>query len=357
MGHPCDDVGLSKTVNGNKLRHALLHSRWLHVVLLTLLVVDALICIFSGVLESQFFEGTAKDLTKYICSKNTNKDAAGTPEFGCRPPLAHHRRLTSSNEFEEFVLASMEENGATRPRYLSAAVAGGHANASGNSSGGHAAAGAHGPPRSESLCYTDIQHDHNFGNHDLHTAEIMLAKISAAILCFFLLEQLVLITELKTEYLKPMFVLDLFVISSSLAVEMLLITNAWGVGASSGLLVIARVWRFARVGHGMLAGTDEVEEIIEKDSSIDSMESMWAKLTDERWKEIKKSKKDMTAAELEATLTKEEKELVEELAKTPAVALRALAFAKSFKKLHDKKMERKGLMAIDSHYTKEASAV
>jgi len=317
MGHPCMHIGASSTPHGRKIRHALLHSRWFHVVLLTLLAVDALICIFSGVLESQFYEGTAKDLTKYICNKNTNKDAHGTPEFGCRPPVAHHRRLTGSNEFEDFLLASKEENGATRLRFLAAA---GHAGANGNSSGGHAGAGAHGS-RSVSMCYEDIRHDHSFGNHDLHTAEITLAKISAAILVVFLIEQMILMTELGFEYFKPMFVLDFFVICSSLAVEMLLITNAWGVGASSGLLVIARVWRFARVGHGMLASSDEVEEIIQKDSSIESMEQNWSKLSDERWKEIKKSKKNMSAAELQATLTPEELEFMEELAKTPAVAL------------------------------------
>lgn len=168
-----------------------------------------------------------------------------------------------------------------------------------------------------------------------------MAKVSAAILVFFLLEQIVLMIELKSEYFRPMFILDFFVISSSLAVEILLITNAFGIGASAGLLIVARVWRFARVGHGMVASSEQVEEIIEQDGTIDSMEAVWKKLSDARWKEIKNSRKGMTATEFEEQMTKEEKEMIEELAKSPAVALRALAFARSFKKLHDKKVADK----------------
>ena len=45
-----------------------------------------------------------------------------------------------------------------------------------------------------------------------------------------------------------MFLLDLFVITSSLALELIVLNWAF-----AGLLVLARTWRFARVGHGVLA--------------------------------------------------------------------------------------------------------
>lgn len=315
MPHLIEHISSARTPYGRKIRHVLLHSRWLHIVLLILLIVDALICMISGVLESHFWQGTAEDLSKYICNKNTNTDGTGTPKFGCRPPPAHHRRLAASQGLDASPWLNIEEDGGAEQRYLGSS-----------------------DTRSESKCVDDIKHDYSFGNHDLHTAEITLAKVSCAILVFFLIEQLTLMTELGREYCKPMFVLDITVIVSSLTVELLIITNALGVGASTGLLIVARVWRFARVGHGVLASSEQVDEIIEEDDSIESMTKAWEMLPDERWKEIRKH---LTDAELEGQLSPEELQLAQQLGKSPAVALRCLAFARSYKKLHDEKKKNK----------------
>merc|ERR1719387_206747 len=82
-----------------------------------------------------------------------------------------------------------------------------------------------------------------------------------------------------------------------------------------------------------------MNEIIEEDKTIETMEHAWARLPEERWKEIKKH---LEEDELQGNLRKEELEIAKQLARSPAVAIRALAFARSYKKLNDKKKEQKG---------------
>merc|ERR1719253_2087903 len=139
-----------------------------------------------------------------------------------------------------------------------------------------------------------------------------------------------------------MFLLDMFVIISSLVVEILLISNVAGVGASSGLLIIARTWRFARVGHGILSSQEQLEDIfIEEDSTIECMNDAWQRISDERWKDIKKH---LDVEQTEEEITKDELQLARDVAKNPAVVLRALAFARSYKKMYDEKKTLKGAL-------------
>jgi len=168
-------------------------------------------------------------------------------------------------------------------------------------------------------------HPH-FGNHDLHSAEVYLAWISVGILGFFLVEQVAMILELQSEYCKPMFLLDLFVIVSSLLLEILVMNMAVG-----GLLVLARMWRFARVGHGVFASREQIEEIEHVDETASKMGEAWDKLTVNRWAEIAKPRSDAKQTEFNAQeLSSVEKEIAEELRDAPHVVLRALALARAY---------------------------
>jgi hypothetical protein len=171
-------------------------------------------------------------------------------------------------------------------------------------------------------------HPH-FGNHALHEAEFILACISAGILTLFLLEQFGLMLALKREYFRhKALLLDFFVISFSLALEIFVLNMTIG-----GLLVLARAWRFARVGHGVFEGQEKIEEIefeehhehheVHKDFS---MAKAFPQLSGDRWNKIRQ----MNAKELGDAMSSEEKELVQKLIECPAVALRSLAVAEKY---------------------------
>jgi hypothetical protein len=70
------------------------------------------------------------------------------------------------------------------------------------------------------------------------------------------------------EYLQhPFYVLDFFVIGVSIAFEIAQLSGYIGTGNQMGLIVMARIWRFARVGHGVyevVHGSKELAEEIEK---------------------------------------------------------------------------------------------
>lgn len=320
-------------------RRFLLHSKRLHAVLFTLLVIDGLICLTCGVLETQFLNGKVDDYEAFV---NTCTSASVAHRRLDSPPLARLK--------DAWISAAAQ---ATTPRMLSDEDAGhgsnaGHAsnaghgsnaghssNAGHGSNAGHASNAGHGSNAGHSTAashasnsashgsasgHSSCSHPH-FGNHDLHTAEVNLAYVSIGILCVFLLEQLVLIAELRAEYLKPMFVLDFVVIVSSLAIELLVVNMSMG-----GLLVLARTWRFARVGHGAIASEEKINEINEDDESVAHLNEAWTQLPDERWNNIAKGKVNCDETEWSS----EELKIAEELGKSPYVALRALALARAY---------------------------
>jgi len=280
-------------------RQMLLHNKTLHFILFTLLVIDGAICLTCGVLETQFLHGKSDDCVDYVTK--------------CVPIQAHHRRLEDETWQDSF--NSLLDSG--RSRFLNTPAAG---------HGSTASTGIEG-------CGHVGQTEH-FGNHDLHTAEVYLAYVSIGILGIFFIEQLLLIAELKSEYCKPMFVLDFCVILSSLVLEILVVGMA-----VTGLLVLARTWRFARVAHGMVAESEEMEIVTENDESFSKLSEVWAKLPDERWEAIAKR---LTRTDLEATpLTKQEQEIVEELGNSPYVAMRAVAFSRMYQRHREKKKAAK----------------
>jgi hypothetical protein len=70
------------------------------------------------------------------------------------------------------------------------------------------------------------------------------------------------------EYLQhPFYVLDFFVIGVSIAFEIAQLTKFISTSNQMGLIVLARIWRFARVGHGVyevVHGSKELAEEIER---------------------------------------------------------------------------------------------
>eukprot|EP00427_Karlodinium_veneficum_P004791 CAMPEP_0169155272 /NCGR_PEP_ID=MMETSP1015-20121227/53246_1 /TAXON_ID=342587 /ORGANISM="Karlodinium micrum, Strain CCMP2283" /LENGTH=139 /DNA_ID=CAMNT_0009225697 /DNA_START=30 /DNA_END=449 /DNA_ORIENTATION=- len=107
-----------------------------------------------------------------------------------------------------------------------------------------------------------------------------------------------------------------------------------------GLLVLARTWRFARVGHGVFEAKEMIEEMIgEDDDTVKNMMDAWKELTPERWEEILHS----GSAEIlrESGVTPAEIKLGEALGNSPAVAMRALAFARGWKQKLDKKKAKR----------------
>jgi len=266
------------------------------------------------VLEAQYLAGKAEDCEIFV------KD--------CVP--VHHRRLSDSKSLRSFAWINdvindtpieRQLNAAAAPSHGAAAAAPAHgAAAGGNSTNAtHQAAVGHTPSTLPAKCSA---HPH-FGNHDIHTAEKYLTWASIGILVIFLLEQFLLISDMGKHYLHPMFILDFAVISSSLAIE-LIVTNL----AIGGLIVLARTWRFARIAHGVFIGKDEVEEINEEGHAFEALKEIWKKLPEERWQEIGRKHAELTPAE---------EQIAEELSKSTHAVMRAVALAKSYKVLSDDK--------------------
>jgi hypothetical protein len=98
--------------------------------------------------------------------------------------------------------------------------------------------------------------------------EKWFAYTSLAILMIFFIEQIgTAYVEGIWEYLQhPFYVLDFVVIGVSILFEIAQLTGFIETGNQMGLIVLARIWRFARVGHGVyevVHGSKELAEEIE----------------------------------------------------------------------------------------------
>lgn len=278
-------------------RSFLLHNKGLHLAIIVLLGIDALICLTCGVLEQHYYSGKSNDCQAFV-------DACGSHRR-LSDPLRLRSGADLSPVLSLFTSRFLSDRQQTSERQLGGSI--------------------------------DCAGQPHFGNHDLHDAEVILAYVSIGILSLFLIEQVLLIWELKCEYFaQPLFVLDFLVITSSLIIE-IVVTNLTIIG----LLVLARMWRFARIGHGVFEGTHTYEESFLPDDEPDKVSNMkecWEMIDDRRWEEICTR---LSNDQLKASLTNEEKELAEMLRKNPVVALRALAFAQAYKKKMDTRLLRK----------------
>eukprot|EP01063_Lacrimia_lanifica_P018842 TRINITY_DN257_c0_g1_i1.p1 TRINITY_DN257_c0_g1~~TRINITY_DN257_c0_g1_i1.p1 ORF type:complete len:350 (+),score=95.13 TRINITY_DN257_c0_g1_i1:48-1097(+) len=96
-------------------------------------------------------------------------------------------------------------------------------------------------------------------SHDVHEAEMVLAWISRVILMIFFVELMILVVCLGKKFFTVLFTLDLVVVTVSLAVSW---WELYGNTGAMGLeiLILLRLWRFARVLHGFGMVVHEHEE-------------------------------------------------------------------------------------------------
>ena len=92
----------------------------------------------------------------------------------------------------------------------------------------------------------------------------MVASVwtTVAILVTFEMELLSLIYLLgPRQFLATfMYVLDLFIVTASLALELAFHFSREELAEMAGILILFRLWRFVRIGHGLVASTYEVQE-------------------------------------------------------------------------------------------------
>lgn len=96
---------------------------------------------------------------------------------------------------------------------------------------------------------------------DVHAAHKVLLSFTLFILSTFLLELITLmfILGLKGFFSKFFYVLDLVIVSVSMALELTFLkSDLTGVEAVAGIILISRVWRFVRIGHGIFETTHEL---------------------------------------------------------------------------------------------------
>ena len=107
----------------------------------------------------------------------------------------------------------------------------------------------------EGLHTCDPKHSESYEKaHLLHEVELALAAVSCVILTLFLVENLLMILALRWRFfLHFFFVLDIVVVSVSLALEL------WAIATATfdnfemllGFIIVGRMWRFFRVAHGL----------------------------------------------------------------------------------------------------------
>ena len=95
----------------------------------------------------------------------------------------------------------------------------------------------------------------------VHTAETVLYSLTIAILSTFFLELVISMIALKPQifFRQFFFALDFVIVSVSLALEISFhALNDDAIQSVVGLLVAARLWRFVRIGHGIVEVTHEL---------------------------------------------------------------------------------------------------
>mmetsp|Transcript_33262 Transcript_33262/g.54909 ORF Transcript_33262/g.54909 Transcript_33262/m.54909 type:complete len:307 (+) Transcript_33262:85-1005(+) len=95
----------------------------------------------------------------------------------------------------------------------------------------------------------------------VHTTHVTLRVTTVVILSIFMIELSILIAACgpRKFFSNFFYVLDLFVVSVSLTLEIVFLTlDESQVELIVGLLILARLWRFVRIGHGIFATTHEL---------------------------------------------------------------------------------------------------
>ena len=109
----------------------------------------------------------------------------------------------------------------------------------------------------ETTCPAGCDEHKHAAIHSLHT---ILFSMTIAILGIFLIELCLLIICLKPRvfFKKPFYVMDFVVVTMSMGLELgFYFSSNEAVAELAGLLIFARLWRFVRIGHGIIEVTNE----------------------------------------------------------------------------------------------------
>ena len=99
--------------------------------------------------------------------------------------------------------------------------------------------------------------------HGIHIVHTVLYSLTIIILASFLVELLMLVYLLgpKHFFKQITYALDFVVVVLSLSLEILLKHASQDVlSVLPGLLIVFRLWRFVRIGHGLVASTFEMQQ-------------------------------------------------------------------------------------------------
>lgn len=192
----------------DKIHHWLQHV-YVHRLLMALLALDMAFVLSQGVLDSQYSESLISDYEAYVKA--------------CPPHAAHLRRLALGGGAE-----------GARGNIGGVAITGRLSQRSDptlpDADRATLAAVLKTKRRLGGDDHVDCANPH-FGNHALHDAEQAVRPMSFC--------------------RHPMFVADMVVVVLSLALEVLSAVQVLRHAAWGGLLIMVRVWRFARIGHGV----------------------------------------------------------------------------------------------------------
>ena len=136
-------------------------------------------------------------------------------------------------------------------------------------------------PLVDSLAFAAGCDSHKWAS--VHTAHTALFACSVAILSAFQLELLSLLAALGLSFFRnPLYAIDLLVVATSLCLELVLKSLSNALSELGGLLVVARVWRFLRIAHGLMTSMHEVSHhhIEELEHSVDEMEHEMSVMVD-----------------------------------------------------------------------------
>ncbi|CAB9504554.1 expressed unknown protein [Seminavis robusta] len=136
----------------------------------------------------------------------------------------------------------------------------------------------------------------------VHTIEEVLFVFTITILSIFFIELIIIMIVLQKAFFKQLFyVLDFVIVSVSLALEIALaVLHADILATLAGLLILARVWRFVRIGHGLIELTAEFQAQ-DKEALLHYAEELEEKLLEnkialpEKSKQVKSIVKRLTS--------------------------------------------------------------
>lgn len=134
-------------------------------------------------------------------------------------------------------------------------------------------------------------------HHGVHVAHVALFWTTVAILSIFEVELLFLIYLIgpKSFFGHLTYVIDFVVVSLSLSLELAFrYASDDAIGALPGLLIFFRLWRFVRIGHGLVQSTYESQErkihlAVEYIDELEEKLERYEQVAPNRPKKLKKS--------------------------------------------------------------------